>query len=143
MEGIPKDMIEKLKVVFGKLDVNHDGKVSKAEIQDCCKKLHYDLPDAIYEEMFKHIDPVGKMMTFEQMFTVKTFYLPLIFAFIMTDVNGDGQLSFDEVKAAAHCSPTPIPPDDKLRALFNAIDTNKDGGLSLEEFIKFFGGMAC
>ncbi len=136
MEKYPKDMMEKMKATFDKIDVDHDGRLSKSEIQACVKKLNYELPEADYEQMFKQFDPVGQMLTLEQAFSTTCFALKVLLSFLGMDTNNDGRISFEEMKEVTCHSKEATSAEERLREVFNDIDKNKDGFISFEEYLE-------
>ena len=134
MQGMPEEVKNQIKATFDKIDANHDGKISKSEIQAIVGMVKCGWTEADYTELFKDVDPVGQTLTFEQMITTKSSQMQLLLAFLMIDLNADGKISFEEMKAVVQRSGQAIPPDPVLRQMFDTMDTNKDGFISFVEF---------
>ncbi len=139
MQGIPAVMLEKMQKAFNTIDADHDGKISKEEIQAICIKRKFDWKEEDYTAAFKDLDPASQTLTLAQLGKIKSRQLGLLFLFMMIDTNEDGQLSFAEVKDALPILPMlgATPSDAQLRMFFDMIDTNKDGTLSFQEALQF------
>ncbi len=132
-------MLEKMQKAFNTIDADHDGKISKAEIQAICIKRKFDWKEADYTAAFKDLDPASQTLTFPELDTIKSRQLGLLFLFMVIDTNEDGKLSFAEVKDTLTSIPMPVttPGDAELRMFFDIIDANKDGTLSFQEALQF------
>ncbi len=138
MQVIPAMMLEKMQKAFNTIDADHDGKISKAEIQAICIKRKLEWKEADYTAAFKDLDPASQTLTLAQLNQIKSPQLGLLFLLMMIDTNEDGYLSFAEVKDAVTSIPSlGTPGEEELRMFFDMADANKDGMLSFQEVFQF------
>ena len=135
MEDIPKEMLEQMKIAFEKIDTNHDGKLTREEIQACVKKLECEMPEDKLSEIVESCNPGSKEFTFEEMINHAPDALMKVLLFLMMDKNNDNRINYDEFKSMTSIAAGDIPNEEQLKELFNAIDKNHDGLISLTELI--------
>lgn len=104
-----KEERAKMLKLFKEFDVDHDGQISKEEILNSYKK-YSKIPNA--EEMVEKI-------------------------FNKVDVNHHDQINFTEFMMAA-CDFHKCLSESELKKIFNIIDKNGDGTLSVDEIAEFF-----
>ncbi len=138
---IPKEVLDRYRAVFEKLDDDKDGCITREDVKACVKKLGHEWREEEYAEIFQNVKTPGKKLSFEQMFKIETMHLPLLFSFMMTDANGDGLISFTEMKEAAQLQPGPPVDEAEYRQLFDDMDSNGDGLISFAEFYDAFSKM--
>jgi len=106
---------KELAMLFKSLDSNHDGKLSRAEIEEAYK-LAYPQYDRL--AINKLVDSI----------------------FVQVDGNNSGQIDYTEYLISA-MDKTKLMSRDKLEIAFKSFDLNGDGSISKEEWERCFGGI--
>ncbi len=132
-----KDLEAQVKAEFDKIDADHDGKLTKDEVKDYVKKLGSTLAEEEWENVLNKCNPGGTTITFDQMYKTIPEFMQMLTLFTYMDKNGDKKLDMDEVKQALKAIAGEAPPDEEMKAFFAAMDTDKDGMISFDEFLKF------
>ncbi|CAF1055523.1 unnamed protein product [Rotaria sordida] len=70
-----------------------------------------------------------------------TQVIELTKAFMEFDINGNGFITFDEMKEALHRANMPRP-DAEIHQVMSKIDFNRDGMASFDEFMKFMANIS-
>ena len=135
--------LEGLKKVFQELDLNGDGFLTYTEIKaafDKCfgNQVSEIAINKIIEEMDNNSDGV---ISYEEFLRVSVNQKTLLdeknlkMAFQKFDLNGDGKLSKEEVKAVLDTTDL-----EYINTLLELIDNNKDGYISFDEFKTLMNG---
>ena len=131
--------------LFRSIDLEHDGKLSKNELINAyIKYLGLNQQQAVNKAdyIFRNIDNDSNGMIESEEF-IRACINPIIFnspnylssAFSYFDKDNDGSISVEEVEEKFfQCSNKSQSARTKLQAMFNQIDTNKDGIISYDEF---------
>jgi len=134
--------IEGLTAIFHKFDVDNDGKLSTEELAEGLKEMQID-SDSI-KEMVRAVDMdhngtveysefVAALLATQGKLVEEVIW----HAFEVFDVNGDGQISLDELRSMmSEDGPLTamLPDGKKIDEVLAEIDTSQDGAISFNEF---------
>lgn len=131
---------------FNQFDADGDGEISIQEFKNTISKFHKAPPEEI-ERIFKLVDSDNSGRINYTEFIAATMnqniYLreeKLYQAFKMFDKNNDGVITPDEIKAVLGSDPKYKDQDTKMwERIIEDADTNKDGHIDYDEFIKLMG----
>merc|ERR1719421_155714 len=127
--------IEEMTKTVELLDANHDGMLTVEEITQGMQKHKIDLPDG-FKSVLTNLDTDGSGQIDYTEFIAATLQHKqyqkeeiLWAAFRTFDLNGDGEITRDELKQLLQTA------DDKIITdMVGEVDTDGDGAISFEEF---------
>merc|ERR1711971_831096 len=130
-------------------DKNKDGRVSVDELVNGCRILGCNPTYKEAKEMIEELDTSGNgyIEYFEYEFAMKR-QMKLkdqekelfMDAFKKFDRNGDGTISFSELKFAL-CGTGDKMTDEEVQEFFKEADVDSDGKIGYEEFIEWFNSV--
>ena len=137
-----KDVINACKL-FNQIDVNGDGKISKAELlKGLQSKIKSDTLEEDVEQIYKNIDMDNngyiEYEEFVRAAVSKERFINenvLKFAFRYFDKDGSGEITFDEIETIfkeSVADKTKV--HESLKKIVDEVDTNGDGIISFNEF---------
>eukprot|EP01022_Parablepharisma_sp_SALTPOND_P010149 TRINITY_DN1417_c0_g1_i4.p3 TRINITY_DN1417_c0_g1~~TRINITY_DN1417_c0_g1_i4.p3 ORF type:complete len:140 (-),score=32.28 TRINITY_DN1417_c0_g1_i4:63-482(-) len=138
MEG-EEELKASLKAAFDKIDVDHDGKINKDELQTFVKSLGCKLPEKEYIDVINTCNPTGKEITVEQVLAKSPPLMIKLLIFVHMDKNGDKRIDYNEFKEMIETTIGKGTIDEKeLKEQFETVDENHDGLISFAEALKFY-----
>ena len=132
-----EELVNSLKPGFALMDTNNDGKLTKEEIKAFAKSYEADVLDEKCAEVIETCNPGGKDVTFEQATEKGPDLLMKMLLFVKMDTNNDKHINLDEFKTMTEAVAGPIGKTDELMKLFNQMDKNGDGLITLSELLDF------
>ena len=131
---------------FNRIDADGDGEIGIQEFKDAISKIQ-NISSSEIEKVFGQVDSDNSGRINYTEFIAATMnqniYLreeKLYQAFKMFDKNNDGVITPDEIKAVLGSDPKYKDQDTKMwERIIEDADTNKDGHIDYDEFIKLMG----
>ena len=142
MEGMSDEKLAQLKTAFMVIDKDQNGAISAENLKEAIQMSGQTVTDEQVEMMIKNADcdENGKVEfpEFVKMMRKLMEAQQIREAFQAIDSDGSGKVSVDELKeimkAAGEGSD-----DDQIEGLIKQADTDGDGSLNYEEFLKVMG----
>merc|ERR1719203_518380 len=135
--------IEALRSTFIALDTNGDGRLSAAEVRDGLAKMGMQNVPADLKEVLQGVDADSNgSIEYKEFISAgldKRLYLEQDVcwaAFCLFDKDGNGKISKDEIAQVLASSDVQAVAHTDLSDIMRAVDTNGDGEIDFDEFMK-------
>ena len=130
-----------LRAAFDLFDTDRDGRLDFKELQRALQVLKQPSSDTDVRKMIALVDEnADGVVNFDEFIHMVEPLAPgddpeadLRRAFVMLDVDGDGYLTGDELRAAIDDTGAGIP-EEEVKAILSGADADGDGRISFEEF---------
>jgi len=133
-----------LRKAFDQFDTNNDEVISPSELKMILKQLQINVSDKQLDEMIKQVDTnqndkiewsefyTYMRSTVERKESIETIRA----SFKEFDLDGDGFVDASELQSKLSELQGQTIPEEEIRAIIASVDTNNDGKIDIEEFIK-------
>ena len=132
-----------MRKAFEKMDLNFDGKLSKEELIRGFKEMDFENPEEEAENIFKNADfDDNGSIEFSEWCTASMDKRKMLSkermkaAFNMFDINGNGKISFDELRQLLDHGGLTTTKNDMYKSMIEEMDIDGDGEISFPEFEK-------
>ena len=134
-----EDQFKGLKKAFDCVDLDHDGKITVADIKKAAELAKFELSDAAINKWIKAFDDSADEVTLEKFKQADTKNLNGLAFFLYFDANHDGTVTKEEFLAGGK---TIIEDGQDLEAMFSQVDTDNDGKISCADFVNIYVKMS-
>ncbi|XP_008804559.2 calcium-dependent protein kinase 20-like [Phoenix dactylifera] len=139
-EHLSVEEVADIKEMFGKMDVNNNGKITLGELKNGLHRLGHQIADADVQILMEAADVDGDGTLDYGEFVAVSIHLKKIGndehlrkAFAYFDQNNSGYIEIAELKNALADDLGPNH-EEVINAIIHDVDTDKDGRISYEEF---------
>jgi len=152
LQGFTDKEVEEFREAFNMFDMDHDGRITGAELQTVMRKLRQRTTPEEIRDMIRNVDVDGNgTIEFEEFLEMMTSRLNSQLAaseevrrqsedaearqaFAVFDRDGDGLIDLNELRQTMRDLGEELS-DADLQAMMIAADTNRDGKVDFQEFL--------
>ena len=138
-----EETIKEFREAFAIFDKNNDGSISAQELGEVMRSMGQTPTDAELQQMINEVDADGNgTIDFAEFVTLMARKMKnadkdaeIREAFNVFDRNGDGKISADELRQIMARLGENLS-DEEINQMIREADTNKDGVIDYEEFVR-------